>query len=151
MKKVLFLISILAVFAQINFAQTVNYAMPAGSSYMSVATDYTITNTTARNFIFLAPQDYAATQDYLIQLDSVSGNHTNVAVALYGAKFASTAYSQIGSTVNYRGTGAGASNDTTIVISNASANRYRIYKVTVTGTGTGVSKVSAQEFKLYNQ
>lgn len=146
MKKLLFLITILAVFFTAQ-AQTVNFAMPDGASYMSVTTDYNATNTTVRNFIFLAPQEFAATQDYLIQLDSVSGNHTNVAVALYGAKFATTAYSQIGSTINWKGVSA----DTTIVISNASANRYRYYKAVVTGTGTGVTKVDSQELKLYNQ
>src|SRR5512147_1208086 len=146
MKKLLFLFALLFSVI-ITQAQTVNLAMPSGSTYMSVVTDYNLTNTTVRNFIYLAPQDFAATQDYLIELDSVSGNHTNVAVALYGAKFSTTAYSQIGSTVNWKGTTA----DTTIVISNASANRYRYYKVTVTGTGTGVTKVDAQELKLYNQ
>lgn len=146
MKKLLFLISILFVFVTTQ-AQTVNLAMPDGSTYMSVITDYNLTNTTVRNFIYLAPQDFAATQDYLIQLDSVSGNHTNVAVALYGAKFGTSAYSAIGSAVNWKG----VSSDTTIVISNATANRYRYYKVVVTGTGTGVSKVDAQELKLYDQ
>lgn len=146
MKKLVFLLSLIAVFAMNFQAQTTNLAMGEGT-YMSVLTDYNLTNTTVRNMIFFAPQDFAATQDYLIQLDSVSGNHTNVAVALYGSKFATTTYSQIGSTVNWKGITA----DTTIVISNATANRYRYYKVVITGTGTGVSKVDAQELKLYNQ
>jgi hypothetical protein len=146
MKKLFFLIAVLVAFISVK-AQTVNYAMPSGASYMSVITDYNLTNTTVRNFIYLAPQNFAATQDYLIQLDSVSGNHTNVAVALYGAKFSSSAYSQIGSTVNWEGVSA----DTTIVISNATANRYRYYKVVLTGTGTGVTKVDSQELKLFDQ
>ena len=75
----------------------------------------------------------------------MSGNHTNVAVALYGAKFATSAYSAIGSAVNWKGT----TGDTTIVISNATANRYRYYKIVVTGTGTGVTKIDSQELKLY--
>lgn len=146
MKKILFFLMLMVSFIAIN-AQTVNLTMPADATYYGVTTDYNLTSTTVRNFVYLAPQDFAATQDYLIQLDSVSGNHTNVAVALYGAKFATTAYSQIGSTVNWKGVSA----DTTIVISNASANRYRYYKVVVTGTGTGVTKIDSQELKLYNQ
>lgn len=145
-KLVLFLSLVFALFVSVQ-AQTVNLAVPSGSTYANWLTDYNVTNTTARNFVIYGAQDFAATQDYLIQLDSVSGNHTNVAVALYGAKFETTAYSQIGSTVNWKGTTA----DTTIVISNASANRYRYYKVVVTGTGTGVTKVDSQEFKVYNQ
>lgn len=150
MKKILFFLVLMVSVFVVN-AQTVNFTMPSGSTYYSIPTDYNVTNTTVRTFVYLAPQDFAATQDYLIHLDSVSGNHTNVAVALYGAKFSSSAYSQIGSTVNYWGQGAGVSNDTTIVISNATANRYRYYKVTVTGTGTGVTKVDSQELKLYDQ
>jgi len=145
MKKVLFLFAFLGAFL-VN-AQTVNLTFPSKTTYMKVPTDYTVTNTTVRTFIYLAPAEFTATQDYLIELDSVSGNHTNVAVALYGSKFSSSAYSAIGSTINWKGTTA----DTTIVISNATANRYRYYKVTVTGTGTGVTKVDNQEFKLYKE
>lgn len=144
MKKLVFLFALILSVFVVN-AQTVNLTMPANASYIKVPTDYTVTNTTARTFIFLAGNEFPATQDYLIHLDSVSGNHTNVAVALYGSKFATSAFSQIGSTINWKGVSA----DTTIVISNASANRYRYYKVTVTGTGTGVSKVDSQELKLY--
>lgn len=145
MKKFL-IILVLAVVAMAANAQTYNIAF-SGKTYAVQNTDYTVTNTTAVNLIWFAANDFPTTQDYLIQLDSVSGNHTNVAVALYGAKFASGSYSSIGSAVNWKGTTA----DTTIIISNATANRYRYYKVVVTGTGTGVSKVDSQEFKLYQE
>jgi hypothetical protein len=139
-------ILVLVIAAMTASAQTYNIAI-SGKTYALQATDYTVTNTTAVNLIWFAANDFPATQDYLIQLDSVSGNHTNVAVALYGAKFVTGAYSAIGSAVNWKGT----TPDTTIIISNATANRYRYYKVVVTGTGTGVSKVDSQELKLYQE
>lgn len=124
-------------------AQTINVDKP--ETYKAYTTDVTVTNAVASTVYFNGRQDFPTTQDYLCQLDSTSGNHTNVAVALYGQKFETAAWSQIGSTVNWKGTTA----DTTIVISNATANRYRKYKAVFTGTGTGVTTVDSQEFKLY--
>lgn len=142
MKKLLFfLISVL--FVSVVSAQTILVNKP--ETYKAYTTDVTVTNTTAKTVYFDGKQDFKTTQDYLCQLDSTSGNHTNVAVALYGQKFETAVWTQIGSTVNWKGTTA----DTTIVISNATANRYRKYKVTFTGTGAGVTTVDSQEFKLY--
>lgn len=143
---ILFLIVITAV--TIN-AQTVSFGKWAdGASYQSVETDYTLTNTTARTFVFYPNFHQKSTQDYVVNLDSLTGNHTNVAVALYGQKSSVAAdWTQIGSTVNWLGVTA----DTTIIISNATANRFRIYKVVITGTGTGTTKVDNQELKLWRE
>lgn len=146
MKKLFVLFSLTLIVFAAN-SQTVNLAM-AQDNYIISTVDYTITNTTVLTFIYDARgMDWTNTQDFLFQLDSVSGNHTNVAVALYGAKFATGAYSAIGSAVNWKGTTA----DTTIIISNATATRWNYFKITMTGTGTGVSKLDAQEVKLYNE
>jgi len=146
MKK-LFILLVLAFVAFAANAQTNNFSL-AKENYISVPTDYTLTNTTVRTFIFdVRGCSWETKQDYLIQIDSLAGNHTNVAVALLGAKFATGSYSAIGSAVNWKGTTI----DTTIVISNASATLWNFFKVTVTGTGTGTSKIDAQELKLYNQ
>lgn len=145
MKKLIVLL-VLAFVAFAANAQTVNYSIGSGT-YFSVTTDYTLTNTTVRNFVYAAGNNFTCTQDYLIQLDSLAGDHTNVNVALFGAKFATGAYSAIGSAVDW----TGATSDTTIIISNATANRYRYYKVVVTGTGTGTTTVDSQEFKLYQE
>jgi hypothetical protein len=117
------------------------------TSPTATASIYKITSTTAGYVLFQAPMNNGSKQDYVIKLDSVSGNHTNVAVAVYGQKSTIKGdWTQIGSTVNWKGTTA----DTTIVISNATANRYRDYKVTYTLTGTGsVAGIKNQEFKLY--
>lgn len=146
MKK-LFLLLVLSVLAIGIKAQTsAPVAMQTGTSYLNDKTDYTITNTTVRYCIFLAPQHFKTTQDYVVNLDSVSGNHTNVAVQLQGQKSKLKGdWTNIGSAVNWKGTTA----DTTIVISNTSANRYRNYRVSFTGTGTGVTKVDEQELKLW--
>jgi len=112
-------------------AQTVALPSMAGAAQnpnataQVVITDYLLTNATARNFIFTAPQPKPCTQDYVIKLDSISGNHTNVAVALYGQKsILKGDWEQIGTTVNWKGTTA----DTVIVISNATAKRLQCKK-----------------------
>ena len=126
--------------AAANNAATYQLYQPA------VTTNIVINATTVRSFIFTAPQPMPTTQDYTVKLDSVSGNHTNVAVALYGQKSAVKGdWVQIGSTVNWKGTTA----DTVITISNATANRYQNYKSVFTGTGAAsVSKATIQELKL---
>ena len=118
---------------------------PAATNQV-VLTDYVLTNTTVRNFVWTAPQPKPTTQDIVIDLDSLAGNHTNVAVAVYGQKSNIKGdWTQIGSTINWKGTTA----DTTIIISNATANRYSWYKTTLTGTGTGTTTIANQVLKLY--
>lgn len=143
-----FIIFIALMFAfAISEAQTVGLGvLSQGHTYLNVATDYTLTNTTARNFTLNSYQDYMSGQDLILHLDSASGNHTNVAVALYGRKSEQTStWTQIGSTVNWKGT----TSDTTIIISNTAENGYRYYKWTLTGTGTGTTTIDNQEFKLW--
>ena len=71
-----------------------------------------------------------------------------MAVALYGQKSTIKGdWTQIGTTVNWKGT----TSDTVIVISNATANRYSLYKAGLTGTGIGTSKVDTQALKLYQE
>jgi len=145
MKKLIILI-VLAFIVSATIAQTATYRMNK-ITFKEVNTDYTLTNAVAQNFVWNAGQDFTCTQDFLVNIDSLAGNHTNIAVALYGKKFSTSAYAQIGSTINY--TGFNPTHDTTIVISNATANRYRIYKVIYTGTGTGTSTIDIQALKLY--
>ncbi|HEY5588412.1 MAG TPA: hypothetical protein VIK86_05585 [Candidatus Paceibacterota bacterium] len=145
---ILFLMS----FCFIAMAQTVTLqsmeAYRTGGTYQLVNTDYNLDTTTARTFIFTAPQAQPTTQDYVVNIDSVFGNQTNVAVALYGQKSTiAVDWTQIGSTVNWLGT----TSDTTIIISNATANRFRNYKAVITGTGNGRSKIDAQELKLFKE
>ena len=148
MKKLILFIMLMVGFTLT--AQTVTLPVMVGTSQL-VTTDYTLTNTTVRNFIYTAPQEKPCTQDFVIKLDSLTGNHTNVAVALYGQKSSVKGdWTQIGATVNWIGVAvAHLSADTTIIISNATANRYSSYKLGVTGTGTGTTKVDTQGAKIY--
>ena len=47
-----------------------------GGTYQIINTDYTLTNATARTFIFTAPQPEPTTQDYVVKLDSLTGTGT---------------------------------------------------------------------------
>lgn len=153
MKKILSILFLLAFcFALSIKAQTVTLqsmeAYRTGGTYQLVNTDYNLDTTTARTFIFTAPQAQPATQDYIVNMDSVFGNQTNVAVAIYGQKSAIQAdWTQIGSTVNW----IGITSDTTITISNATLNRFRNYKAVITGTGNGRTKIDVQELKLFKE
>lgn len=127
-------------------AQTLTMSVGSGT-YAYRATGYTLTNTTAQWTQINGYTDWITSIDYQVDLDSLAGNHTNVAVALYGRKFSNNAWTQIGSTVNWKGTTA----DTTIIISTTSGSRWREYKALITGTGTGTTTVSNQYLKLWFQ
>lgn len=148
MKKYILLLIVLmaGIFAT---AQTVTFPiMDTETTYTYVGTDYSFTNNVARVFVFPTRSHYQTKQDYVIKLDSVSGNHTSVTVVLAGSKSAIKGdWTTIGTVVWT--TVPKPSADTTIIISNATANQYRYFRATVTGAGTGVSKVSDQEFKLW--
>lgn len=126
-------------------AQMATVTINPGLSYAQAPTTYTLTNTTAQYFQIDAPQHWPTTQDFLCHLDSMTGNHTRVTVQLMGQKFNTAAWANIGSAVAWTGTTA----DTTIVISNATANRYRNFKVTYTPVGTGTTRIALQQLKLY--
>lgn len=143
MKRLFLLIALIVAVLAVN-AQTV-VPVQTGKTYGKYSTAVVLSNAVAKYTQFNAAQNYPSTQDFLCHLDSASGNHTNVAVALFGQKFDTSAWTAIGSAVNWKGTTA----DTTIVISNATAARYRNFKVTYTGTGTGTTSIASQEFKLY--
>lgn len=144
MKK--FILSFILLFAVlVTNAQMATVNIPVGNTYTSLTTDYTLTNAVVQYLQVNAPQNYPCTQDFLVNLDSLAGNHTHVAVALFGRKFDTSAWVAIGSAVTWTGTTL----DTTIVISNATANRYRAYKIQYTGTGTGTTKLDFQQFKLF--
>ena len=147
MKRIILFLFLAIGFAFVS-AQTVTFPrMVDGDTYQYVPTDYTLSGTTARVFVFTSPQHTPTTQDYVIKLDSVAGGKQNVVVVLYGGKSAIKGdYTSIATKTWYM-----TSTDTVIVISNATANRYRYYKATVTAAGAGTRKVTDQELKLYRE
>jgi len=146
MKK-LFIVLSLVFAVLISNAQMATVYVPVNQTYVAAPTTYVLTDAVTQYLLIKAPQHNVATQDLLVKLDSLTGNHTYIAVGLYGRKFDTSAWVQIGSTVTWKGTTS--SHDTTLVISNTTGNRYRDYKVSYTGTGTGTSRITLQQFKLY--
>jgi hypothetical protein len=144
MKK-LFIFLILAVVATASISQTASYSIKT-VNVLNVTTNYTVTNAVADTFIIHAPRNYPCTQSYSVNLDSASGDHTNVAVSLYGS-ILGTSYTQIGSTSNWTGTNEGT---TTVTISNTTANRYNYYMIIILGTGTGTTTVDWQNFQIWS-
>ena len=144
MKKLIFLITILALFAINTQAQLVTVNMPR-HTYSEVSTDYTITNAVAGWYLFNAARDYYTAQDVVIMLEDASGSHTNVAVQLQGRVSDNSAWANIGSAIDWTCVTA----DTTIVYTNTAENGYRSYKLLFTGTGTGVTTIDNVEFKQW--
>lgn len=141
MKKFI-LIALMAVLALGANAQT----------WWKAPASYNITNTVGVTKNVAFPLDQPSTQTLAIHLDSVSGNHTNVAVSLYGVKTVQFGDSTIiGSVVNWKGTLVSGGADTTIYIANASANRYIGFKIVIKGTGTGVTRAYWTELKAFKE
>jgi hypothetical protein len=123
--------------------KTVNIA--TGSSFVDVvhtAADTVSAARTTYELLIRAPQHHKTTQDLYVKLDSVSLSKGTV--LLQGQKIDGTAWTNIGSAVTWNGT----SKDTTIIISNTTANRYRNYKVLFTRTA-GKWLIFDTQLKLY--
>jgi hypothetical protein len=146
MKKIIFVLLSMFAFVAISEAQMLTTYLEKGKSFAKVTTDYTLTNTTARYWQIEAQPEWYNAQTVVVHLDSLAGNHTNVAVALYGRASGLLGWTAIGSAVNWIGT----TSDTTITITNATENLYRQYKLLFTGTGTGTTTIADMEFKFYN-
>jgi hypothetical protein len=92
-------------------------------------------------------QTEPATQAYTITLDSVSGS-PYCSLQLQGRIFSGSSWTNIGSAKVWHGTAS----DTTIVFTNATANRYRQYKLNLDATATAQKfKVTALEFKVWRE
>lgn len=143
MKKILILL-VFVIVAVASSAQTASLSMKTTMT-LTTGTNYTLTNTTADTILITAPKNYWTTQSYTINLDSASGNHTNVATALYGRITTLDGWTQIGSTVNW----AGISADTTFTINNTTPNNYKYFMVKLTGTGTGTTTIDNQIFNQW--
>jgi len=147
MKKILIILALVFMIIGTAASQNGTYTIPSKNTYINITTDYTLTNAVTSWFLIKGARDIASTQDFEVHLDTLVSGHTNVAVSLYGRKFTSDSWEQIGSTVNWAITTA----DTTILISNTSINRYRDYKLNYTGTGTGTTTIANQQFKIWNE
>jgi len=147
MKKFFAILTIMFSVAMTVNAQMLTTTLPKGTTYVNIATDYTLTAATQRYWQINTTQDYYTAQAVIVQMDTLPGtHHTNVAVQLYGRYGANDSWATIGSAVNWKCSGA----DTTIVILNATENGYRQFKLNFTGTGAGAtSRVKNMEFKQW--
>lgn len=144
MKKIIF-IAIFGLLAFVSNAQR-SYDSDGTTTWWDVnltAAD-TVSGTSAITWVYTPNSQVPLTQDLTITLDSIDA--PNATVQLKGKKFAGGSYVSIGSAVTWKGTTA----DTTIVISNASANRYRYIALTVTAT-TGKAQITDMEFKVWKE
>jgi len=102
----------------------------------------TVSGTSSATYALEINKQHPTTQDVLLTLDSIDA--PAVSVQLKGKKFSENDYSNIGSAVEWAGTSA----DTTITISNATANRYRYIGLTVTATSGKAQLIKLKE-KVY--
>ena len=145
MRKLVTLLVILFAFVTME-AQMLTTSLRPGETFKQVTTDYTLTSTTASYWQVNTQLDSQLAQAWVVHMDSATGNHTNVALQLYGRVCSLDAWATIGSAINWLG---GIDGDTTISYINDTENEYRQFKLLYTGTGTGTTTISEQAFKVY--
>jgi len=143
MKRAIFILALLVIVAITVRGQTATIPISLDETFKEEARDFTITNTTVVWFQWEAAKNMRATQNFEVNLDSLAGNHTNIAIKLYGKVFEDDSWTQIGSTVN------STTGTATETISNTAINGYRFYKSEFTGTGTGTTTIDWQKLKLW--
>lgn len=131
-------------FMAISTAQDVTLYGQTDQQYFVYNTDVTLTNTTAKWYLIKTDAEFPTTQHILIDVDSVSGNHTAVALLLYGRNFDGAAWTAISSTI----VDQGVNDDTDITLTNTTETRWRQFKLLLTPTGTGVSTIDKVEFLM---
>jgi len=144
MKKLVLILAVLFAFVYAE-AQMLTTNLKPGYTFVQVTTDYTLTNTTASYWQVNTQLDSQLAQAWVVNLDSASGDHTNVALQLYGRVCSLDAWATIGSAINWVGT----TSDTTISYINDTENEYRQFRLNYVGTGTGTTTISEQAFKVY--
>lgn len=129
----------------ISNAQMLTTNLGDDQTYVKVTTDYVLSNNVAKYWQINTNPKYYNAQTFVVNLDSTSGNHTNIAVVFAGrVSDIDPTWTTI-STTNWRCTTA----DTTFVVTTATETLYRQFKLTFTGTGTGTSTIDAMVFKQY--
>jgi len=95
----------------------------------------------------IGDQNTPTTQDFICNLDSLKGGAMTTTVKLYGTKFTTEGWTQIGGTITWKAT----TGDTTIVISNATLARWRDYKVLFHVASGDSIRVDYVKFKLHQE
>ena len=141
MKQLIFIL-VFVIVAITAKGQTKTFDLAKGTHYLRTH-DYVITNTTAIWFRWLAEKQQPLTVAYQCVVDSTTGDHTNMAISLWGREFENDSWEQIGDTYNNTTSGEYVTIRTTLI------KHFREFKSLFTPTGTGTSTVSRQELKIY--
>jgi len=148
----LIILTVSILFANQSFAQDKTFNYVGDQTYLSYTgtTADTITNVnsdTLWSALFVTNNSVPLTQDLQVKITKVSGT-PRVNVVLQAKKFTNDSYTTITSKLWHGGGGT----DTTITLSNATANRYRFYRVYFDATtATQKSRISYIEFKVYKE
>ena len=148
MRKLILVLSLLFAVTAMQ-AQIKTLVLNSGTTYAEYSTDVVLTNAVAQYFIVKAGQNWHTSPYVAVAVDSTSGNHTSLNIALTGRMTDQTTVWTAISDVTLDMDHAGAAADTIIITGAAAETYYRQYKITFTPVGTGTSTVTNFEFKQY--
>ena len=144
MKKLIFVLALMFTFTVISIAQTVTITGAKDQQHYRYTKGVNIDTTTVLNFVIKTDAQWPTTQHAHIVVDSVWGNHTAVALLLFGRNFDNSAWTSISSTIVDQGVDAAVP----ITLTNTTETRWRQFKLQLTGTGNGRSRVSSLDFLI---
>jgi hypothetical protein len=144
MKKLFLIFALMFTFAVISFAQNVTLYMGENQEYVKYTTDVTLTATTPVWYLFKTATDWPTTQHFIVDFDSVSGDHTAVTATLFGRNFDDAAWTSITTTI----VDGGVNSAIDITGTNTTETRWRQFKLNLVGTGVGVSTIDKVEFLM---
>jgi len=148
MKKITLLIVLVMGFMFMN-AQIATLNLNSGNTYKEYTTDVVLTNAVAQYFIVKAGQNWHTSPYIAVAVDSTTGNHTSLNIALTGRLTDQTTVWTAISDVTWDMDHVGSAADTIIITGAAAETFYREYKITFTPVGTGTSTITNFEFKQY--
>ena len=130
-----------------TFAQTATVTIPSSDTYVAYNTDKGVGPGADVWYKIIGNQHTPTTQDLICHLDSLKGGVMTTTLDLWGTKFTTEGWTKIGSTITWKGSSA----DTTIVISNATAARWRDYKILIHVASGDSVKMDYWKFKLHRE
>lgn len=149
MKKLIFIFAILLVAIGMQ-AQTYTATMPVGSTYIAKAigtSGFRLTNTDTVDIIVTVNEHQPFTLDATMTLDSISGNAYGTLYVLGKKDTEASTWSAIANTAWE----TNASSDKEIIVSHATAVRYRYIMLRFIGAGTGLTDADAWSLKLWRE
>lgn len=147
MKRAILLMMLLIGMIGFTFAQNATVTVKPGDTYVEYNTDKGVGPGADVWYKIIGNQHTTTTQDLIIHLDSLKGGVMTTTVQLLGTKFTTEGWTAIGATKTWKGSSA----DTTIVMSNATAARWRDYKVLIHVAAGDSVKFDYFKFKLHRE